>query len=223
MDNIIYFNKNLRGIEEDVRQRLGIRGRRAVDLAMMGLPIVPGFIIDSVLTPKLPQVNLKEILKIQIGELEKDMKKKFGDTDKPLMLKVVLSSDLNVPYFPSIHNIGMNGATVEAFGAFTGEEFAYGEYLFLLRNCASKIFDVDEKEVKKIEDKIPKKTQIGDIKRAIEMYQKLFGEKFSEDVYDQLGLILKGASARYCDSDLDVDCSLSLVVQAMVYGNFGKN
>ncbi len=223
MDNIIYFNKNLRGIDEKVRQRLGIRGRRAVDLAMMGLPIVPGFIIDSVLTPKLPQVNLKEILKTQIRELEKDTKKKFGDTEKPLMLKVVLSSDLNVPHFPSIHNIGMNHATVGAFGKFTGEEFAYGEYLFLMRNCAAKIFDVDQKEVKKIEDKIPKKAQIGDIKKVIEMYQKLFGDKFSEDVYDQLGLILKGASARYCDSDLDVDSSLSLMVQAMVYGNFGKN
>ncbi|OHD71004.1 MAG: hypothetical protein A2W19_08285 [Spirochaetes bacterium RBG_16_49_21] len=223
MENIIYFNKHLRDLDEAVRQRLGIRGRRAVDLAMMGLPIVPGFIIDSILTQKLPQVNLKEILKTHIGELEKETKKKFGDSEKPLMLKVVLSSDLNVPHFPSIHNIGMNGVTVKAFGKFTGEEFAYGEYLFLLRNLAAKIFDVDEKEMKKIEGKLPKKAQISDIQKAIEMYQKLFGDKFSEDVYDQLGLILKGASSRYCDSPIDVDNSLSLMVQAMVYGNFGRN
>src|SRR5512136_2146210 len=116
MENIIYFNKDLKQLDEKVRARLGIRGRRAVDLAMMGLPIAPGFIIDSVLTQKLPQINLKEILSSYIGQLEKDTKKKYGDAEKPLMLKVVLSSDLNVPHFPSIHNIGMNAGTVEAFG-----------------------------------------------------------------------------------------------------------
>jgi len=223
MENIVYFNKNLREVDEKVRQRLGIRGRRAVDLAMMGLPIAPGFIIDSILTQKLPQVNLKEILSTYIGQLEKDTKKTYGDAEKPLMLKVVLSSDLNVPHFPSIHNIGMNGITVKAFGNYTGKEFAYGEYLFLLRNLAQKIFEVDDKEVKKIEGKIPRKAQIDDVTKAIESYQKLFGDKFSEDVYDQLSLILKGASSRYCDSAIDVDNSMSIMVQVMVYGNWGEN
>ncbi|HNW28975.1 MAG TPA: hypothetical protein PKN50_10895, partial [Spirochaetota bacterium] len=223
MENIVYFNKNLKEVDEKVRQRLGIRGRRAVDLAMMGLPIVPGFIIDSVLTQKLPQINLKEILSTYIGQLEKDTKKKYGDAEKPLMLKVVLSSDLNVPHFPSIHNIGMNATTVEAFGKYTGREFAYGEYLFLLRNLANKIFEIDEKERKQIEGKIAKKAGIDDMTKAIESYQKLFGDKFSEDVNDQLSLIIKGASSRYCDSAIDVDNSLSIMVQVMVYGNWGDN
>jgi pyruvate, orthophosphate dikinase len=117
----------------------------------------------------------------------------------------------------------MNGITVKAFGNYTGKEFAYGEYLFLLRNLAKRIFEVDEKEVKKIEGKIPKKAQIDDMTKAIEAYQKLFGDKFSEDVYDQLGLILKGASSRYCDSAIDVDNSMSIMVQVMVYGNWGEN
>jgi pyruvate,orthophosphate dikinase len=223
MENIVYFNKNLREVDEKVRQRLGIRGRRAADLAMMGLPIAPGFIIDSILTQKLPQVNLKEVFSTYIGQLEKDTKKRYGDAEKPLMLKVVLSSDLNVPHFPSIHNIGMNAVTVEAFGNYTGKEFAYGEYLFLLRNLAQKIFEVDDKEVKKIEGKIPKKAQIDDMRNAIESYRKLFGEKFSEDVFDQLSLIVKAASSRYCDSAIDVDNSMSIMVQVMVYGNWGKN
>ncbi len=223
MENIVYFNKNLKDVDEKVRQRLGIRGRRAVDLAMMGLPIAPGFIIDSVLTQKLPQINVKEILSTYIGQLEKDMKKKYGDADKPLMLKAVLSSDLNVPHFPSIHNIGMNAMTVEAFGKFTGKEFAYGEYLFLLRNMARKIYEIDEKELKQIEGKISKKAGIDDLRKAIESYRDLFGEKFSEDVYDQLSLIIKGASSRYCDSAIDVDNSLSIMVQVMVYGNWGDN
>ena len=50
MENIIFFNKDLEAVDENTRKKLGIRGRRAVDLAAMGLPIAPGFIIDSELT-----------------------------------------------------------------------------------------------------------------------------------------------------------------------------
>ncbi len=223
MDNIIYFNKNFKDMDEGSREKLGIRGKRAVDLAMMGLPIAPGFIIDSELTRKLPNINLKEILKTHIRNLEKDTGKKFGDPEKPLMLKVVLSSDLNVPYFPSIHNIGMNDETVKGFGAFTGDDFAYGEFLFLLRNLGKTIYEISDEERAEIEGKIPQKPKIADLKKAIEKYEKYYGDNFSQDVFDQLIAILKGAASVYCDSEIDVDNSLSIMVQAMVYGNFGQN
>jgi len=223
MENVIYFNKNLKSVDNKLHAKLGIRGRRAVDLALMGLPIAPGFIIDSDMTKTLPQINIKEMLKDNIIQMEKDMKKKFGDSTKPLTVKVVLSSDLNVPHFPSIHNIGMNSNTVEAFGKSTGLDFAYGEYLFLLRNLAKHIYTVDPKDLKEIEKPLGKKTNRESVKQVIESYKKYYGEKFSEDVYDQLGLIIKGSAAKYCDSDIDVDNSLSIMVQAMVYGNFGSN
>ncbi|MCP4137633.1 MAG: pyruvate, phosphate dikinase [bacterium] len=221
--NIIYFNKNLKEVDEKVRGKLGIRGRRAVDLAMMGLPIAPGFIIDSELTQNLPHVNLKEILQEYIGNIEKGTKKKFGDPKKPLMLKVVLSSGLNVPNFPSIHNIGMNSETVEGFGKITNEAFAYGEYLYNLRNISEKIYDMEDEERKEIEGKLAKKPKIEEVKTVISSYIKHFGDRYSEDVFDQLGMILKGASTRYCESEIDVDNSLAIIVQAMVYGNYGEH
>jgi pyruvate,orthophosphate dikinase len=222
MENIVYFNKDLKELDEKVKKRLGIRGRRAVELAMMGLPIAPGFIIDSELTRKLPQVNLKEFLKTHIDHLEKETKKGYGDTKKPLLLKVVLSSDFNVPYFPSIHNIGLNDKTVTAFGQFTGLDFAYGEYRFLLRSTGTKIYSLEAADFDKMDVKGAKQ-KAEDIKKAVDNFKKFLGDKFSEDVYDQLSLILKGAASRYCDSEIDVDNSLSIMVQAMVYGNFGNN
>lgn len=223
MQNIIYFNKDLKEVDDKIKEKLGIRGRRAVELAAMELPIAPGFILDSELTLKLPHVNVKEILKTYIGKIEKDTGKKFGDAEKPLMLKVVLSSDLNVPYFPSIHNIGMNNQTVEGFAKFTGKDFAYGEYLFLLRNIGKNLFGVESAEVDKVEKKLSKTPKLDDIKAAIDIYKKYYDNKFSEDAYDQLSLILKAASAKYCESEIDVDNSLSIMVQVMVYGNFGEN
>jgi pyruvate,orthophosphate dikinase len=166
MENIVYFNKDLKDLDEKTKKRLGIRGRRAVELAMMGLPIAPGFIIDSELTRKLPQVNLKEFLKTHIDRLEKETKKGYGDPKKPLLLKVVLSSDFNVPYFPSIHNIGLNDKTVTGFGQFTGLDFAYGEYRFLLRSMGTKIYSLEAADFDKMDIKGGKQ-KAEDIKKAV--------------------------------------------------------
>ena len=222
MANIIYFNKESKSVDDKTLNKIGIRGRRAVELASMGLPIVPGFIIDSELTLKLSSVNIKEQIVSYISQIEKETGKKFGDKKKPLMLKLVISSDLNVPFFPSIHNIGMNSDTVEAFGTFTGKEFAYGEYLFLLRNLAKKVYDVKEEDIKKIETTLGKKPGVEQMIKAIDLYKKEFGESFSDDVFDQLILIMKKAAEKYCDSEIDVDNTLSIMIQAMVYGNFGQ-
>jgi len=223
MENILFFNKDMRDIDKKARKRIGIRGRRAVDLALMGLPVSPGFIIDSVLTKKLPHSNVKQILKTFINHLEKDIGKGFGDPQKPLLLKVVLSSDLNVPFFPSIHNIGLNSETVKGFSEFTSEDFAWGEYRFLLRSMGTKIYGMEEKDLKELEGNLVRRPKSVELIKVVEKYKKYFGDKFSEDVYDQVGLILKGAAKRYCDSEIDVDNSLSIMVQAMVYGNFGMN
>ncbi len=222
MENIVYFSKDLTEVDDKLHKRLGIRGRRAVDLAMMGLPIAPGFIIDSQLTQKLPQVNVKQIIKPYIEKLEKDTKKKFGDAQKPLLLKVVLSSDLNVPNFPSIHNIGLNDSTVKGFAKFTGEDFAWGEYRFLLNSIGGKVHKLDPSELKKFDSK-GKTPKAQELQGIVDNFKKFLGDKFSQDVYDQLGLILKGAASSYCDSEIDVDNSLSLMVQVMVYGNYGAN
>ncbi len=223
MDNILNFNKELKNYDDKFFKKAGIRGRRALELAKMGLPIAPGFIIDSDLTKKLPKLNIKQLIKTAITQLEKDIDKGFGNAKKPLLLKVVLSSDLNVPFFPSIHHVGLNEKTVEGFAAFTGAEFAYSEQIFLLHNIASKIHKLEESDLKKLEAGTSKQNNLEQTRKTIENYKKYLGDRYSEEVYDQLGLVLKGASDTYCDSDIDVDNSLSIMVQAMVYGNFGKN
>jgi pyruvate, orthophosphate dikinase len=223
MDNIINFNKDLKSYDDKFFNKAGIRGRRALELAKMGLPIAPGFIIDSDMTKKLPKLNIKQLIKTAITQVEKDIDKGFGNPKKPLLLKVVLSSDLNVPFFPSIHHVGLNEKTIEGFAASTGVDFAYGEQIYLLHSIASKIYKLEEADLKKLEAGTSKQKNTEQFKKTIENYKKYLGDKYSEDVYDQLGLILKGAADTYCDSELDVDNSLSIMVQAMVYGNFGQS
>jgi pyruvate, orthophosphate dikinase len=91
------------------------------------------------------------------------------------------------------------------------------------KSCIKKLFDIPEENRKKIEGALSKKPTLDQIKTAINAYKKEFDANFSEDVVDQLIMIMKKASETYCDSDIDVDSSLSIMIQAMVYGNFGEN
>lgn len=223
MENIIFFNKNLKKVDSKTLKRAGIRGRRALELAMTGLPIAPGFIIDSEMTKNLAHINIKQAIQKYMALLEKDYGKGFGDPKKPLLLKAVISSDLNIPHFPSIHNIGLNNETVEGFSKFTSSKFAYGEFNFLLKSIGTKIYKLDEKDFIDIQKKHLKQNSPTELKKVVSDCKKYLGDKFSDDVYNQLGLILKGAADQYCDSEIDVDNSLSIMIQAMVYGNFGQN
>ncbi|MBN2434772.1 MAG: pyruvate, phosphate dikinase [Spirochaetes bacterium] len=221
--SVIFFNKSITPVDEEVREKLGIRGRRAVDLANVGLPIVPGFIIDSELTKKLPEVNIKQIIKTNVGLIEKEMKKVYGDPSNPLLLKVVLSSDLNVPYFPSFHNIGLNDDTVKGFASQTSDEkFAFGEYAYMLRGLGTKLCDADG-AIFSASKKDSGKFDAQNALKAIDADKKHIDCLLDGDIYDQLISILKRSSEKFCDSDIDVDNSMSIMVQAMVYGNLGEN
>ena len=59
MENIIFVNKDLKAINDEKKHEIGIRGRRAVELEEMGLPIAPGFILDSSLNSKFSEINIK--------------------------------------------------------------------------------------------------------------------------------------------------------------------
>ncbi len=222
MENIVFFSKSITPVDEKVVKKCGIRGRRAIELAEMGLPIAPGFIIDADLTNKLPDVNVKELIKTNIALIEKDTKKKFGDKTNPLLLKVVLSSDLNVPNFPSFHNVGLNDKTVNGFAEITGMDFAYGELAFLLKAVGTKLFDYEGNKFSASSKQSTKKLTLKDYQKNIEDDKKIIGKDIPEDEYDQLIAILKLAAKKYCDSDIDVDNSMSIMVQAMVYGNLGE-
>jgi pyruvate,orthophosphate dikinase len=50
-----------------------------------------------------------------------------------MLLKVVVSSNLAVSTYPTLHNFGLVKPTIDGFANWVGEDFAAHEVLFLIR------------------------------------------------------------------------------------------
>ena len=132
-NNIHYFKKGSSIKDENILEKLGIRGRLAMELSSIDLPILPGFIIDSDVASHLAKKSLKEYLKPHIEQLKKDFGRGFGDLEQPMLLKIVISPNLAVTSYPTLHNYGLTSKTVDGFNKFVGEHFGFHEIQFLFK------------------------------------------------------------------------------------------
>ncbi|MDC7232281.1 MAG: pyruvate, phosphate dikinase, partial [Spirochaetales bacterium] len=134
--DIYSFSSEVYTQDEDVLEVLGYRGRRLMHLAGLGIPILPGYILsnDALLDElETPGVNSSKV-QSSMANMEDVLGKKFGDNANPLLIKLVLSPQLNmIDTFSSLHNVGLCSSTLEGFASFVGEDFAYHEYRNMLR------------------------------------------------------------------------------------------
>ncbi|MBW7859047.1 MAG: hypothetical protein H3C43_12320, partial [Leptonema sp. (in: Bacteria)] len=150
MPDIYPFSEKGETYSEDDFERLGRRGRRAVELAEMKIPVVPGFVIDSRLTPDLPNKDVTDLLKKGMISIEEGIGRKFGDAANPLLIKIVVSSNLSLPIYPTVFNIGLSPITMSGFANLIGEKAAWFEYCYLLRTVGTKIFDINHSQFDEI-------------------------------------------------------------------------
>ncbi len=229
--HIIPFSQTQHQIGEDHLDKVGIRGKRIFELAQLELPISPGFILDSYLTSKIDEIDLGEMLVSNIKDMESQINKEFGKGDNPLFLKAVVSPNLMLPNFPSVHNIGLNWESVEAMAKHTSEEFALGEFLYLLESAGKKIFFNDDEKFISFLDSLDNSGKsksakgqagIAALKERIEKILEFYGDRFPLDPMEQLLAILNEAIKKYTHSDMEGE-EIAILVQAMVYGNYGPD
>jgi len=222
MPDIYPFSQKGCTTDKTVWERSGKRGKRAFELAELNMPIVPGFMIDSRLTPKMETLDLKPMLQEGLSAIEKEIGRKYGDAENPLLLKVVCSSNLSLPIYPTVFNVGLTTGTISGFAKIIGERAAWFEYCYLLRTAGTKLYDIPGSKFDEIEKKFPADVE-GTKQCANEMQQLLGAGKVPDDPIAQLEVIIKNAAKRYHDPDLDEEDSLAIQVQGMVFGNIGAN
>ncbi|MCG8685697.1 MAG: hypothetical protein MI892_12530, partial [Desulfobacterales bacterium] len=135
MKEIFSFSASEFTEDEDIIQHFGMRGRNLMDLAALGIPILPGFILTEAFLAEDeedPEAHVPIYLE-SFGKMG-NILEKMWDADNPLLVKLVVSPMLNMVHtFSSIHNVGLCDTTIEGFASFVGEDFAYHEYRGVLR------------------------------------------------------------------------------------------
>jgi len=228
---------------------LGIRGRQANEFAELGFPILPGIILDAEIASVLDPKSVKKDLLDLLGKCAKLAGKTYGDKDNPMLLKIIISSNMAISTYPTLHNFGLVKPTIGGFAKWVGEDFAANEVLFLVNGMLTieeRIKSLEKKQKEKDEISLQikllrrilgiqgpsnelhgeeDKTPLPKKKSAVEYmdeYARFFPKGFFDDAESQF-LITLGEIAGMLKIDEQNDNDTAVLIQPMVYGNYGND
>ncbi|MDR2767008.1 MAG: pyruvate, phosphate dikinase, partial [Treponema sp.] len=248
MDKRIHFFSQKDVIPKSVApELLGIRGRQANEFAELKFPILPGFIIDTELASEIDPKAIRKDVNDLLTKTAGIAGKTYGDPDNPMLLKVVISSNLAITNYPTLHNFGLVKPTIEGFAKWVGKGFAAHELLFLVRGMLKieeRIKELEEKSreqeaiiaalgdldsmlgIRGPSNELGKKEKVIRIDKSAEeymdIYAKFFPRGFFENAEAQFFITLLEISRMFQMDDQN-DNDTALMIAPMVYGNYGKD
>lgn len=207
---------------------LGSRGKRVMELASLGLPIAPGFVLTSETLGSITENPgaEREFLLEPIRKMEAWMDKGFDDPENPMLIKVVESPMLNmVNTFSTIHNIGLHRSTIAGFAKHVGDDFAYHELANVLIKMMQleRLGEVPAARAKKLdafEAELRKAKKKAAVEKTIDKFADLYPEDVLSDGFAQLVWVIDRYKALFATRPTSEDSAL--MVQSMVFGNYGQ-
>ena len=229
---------------------LGGKGAGLAEMTNAGLPVPPGFTIQTEacreymrgeLSPKIDEEILSALAK-----LEKMQGQKLGAGENPLLVSVRSGAKFSMPgMMDTILNLGLNDEAVEALAKRSNNpRFAYDSYRRLIQMFGQVVLDIPKKKFEHIFDgvKAAKKIkydydlQPDALQKIIAEYKKLVkqetGKDFPQNPLEQLSAA-RDAVFRSWQNDraktyrrinhIDDSIGTAVNVQAMVFGNLGEN
>ena len=248
MDNRIHFFSQIDVIPKKIEsEKLGIRGRQANEFAELGFPILPGIILDTDIASDIKPDAIKKDVAVLLDKCAGIVGKKYGDSENPMLLKVVISSNLAITTYPTLHNFGLVKPTIDGFAKWVGKDFAAHEVIFLIRGMLKveeRIKELEDKakemeaisaELKKMDrmlgitgpsNELGAKEEPIPINKSAEAYMTEYAKYFPKGFFDtaeqQLLLTLSEISRMFQMDDQNDD-DTAIMIAPMVYGNYGKD
>lgn len=221
MLELIHFNETQHLEGDDLQERFGLRGRNMLQLAQLKTPIAPGFLIESA---NLTNGKLKEELTIPkleaaVKKIEGLTAKNYNSPKKPMLFKAVVSPSIQIGSIRSVHTIGINDEVVKGFAQHCGEEFAYHEYRHYMSAVSTRFLGKKASEFEAVDKANAKASH----KEICEIYRSQIVPDFPQNGYEQLRLVLTSMASQYLEDPMNDGIEAGLLVQMMVYGNFGEN
>lgn len=247
-----YFGKTKtegRGVGKEI---LGGKGANLAEMTGIGLPVPPGFTITTEVCAayydggkKVPK-GLVEAVQKNVKMLEKELGKKFGDTDNPLLVSVRSGAAVSMPgMMDTVLNLGLTDKSVKGLAKATeNPRFAYDAYRRLINMYGNVVMDMDhhtfEAEFAKIKAKY-KVSNDNDVplegmEELCEAYKAVFkkesGKSFPQDPMKQLELAIEAVfkswntprAVKYRQLEgIHGLLGTAVNVQSMAYGNMGND
>jgi len=247
-----YFGKTRtegRGVGKEI---LGGKGANLAEMTGIGLPVPPGFTITTEVCDlyyksgqKLPDGLMDDVHK-QIATLEKELGKKFGDSENPLLVSVRSGAAVSMPgMMNTILNLGLTDEATEGLAHATkNERFAYDAYRRLINMFGDVVMEIEHEEFEHAFDKIKKTYKVAEdtdvptegMKELCKAYKKVYrehtGGEFPQDPFRQLELAIRAVfsswntprAVRYREVEgIRGLLGTAVNVQSMVYGNMGND
>ena len=234
-----------------MRDELGGKGANLAEMALAKIAVPPGFTIatsacklyyENDLT--LP-TEIDALLEKYVSMIEKETKKKFGDSTNPLLLSVRSGAKFSMPgMMDTILNLGMNDETLEGIAGKSGNmRFALDNYRRFIQMFGDVVLGIERDafeaviQKKKVERRVKHDSslQVSDLGDIIKRYKQIVkrktGEPFPEDPWQQLRLA-RDAVFRSWNNPRAISYrrlnnipplpGTAINIQAMVFGNMGK-
>ncbi|OHB56633.1 MAG: pyruvate, phosphate dikinase, partial [Planctomycetes bacterium GWF2_42_9] len=235
----------------DRKMILGGKGAGLADMTAAGLPVPPGFTIsileceDYYKQGRKISEQLKKQARENMAKVEKQMKKKFGDVNDPLLFSVRSGAARSMPgMMETILNLGLNDKSVEGLAKKTNNpRFAYDAYRRFIQMYSTTAMGLSKEPMEEMLHEAKKKAGVKtdpelnaeSLKELCEKFKKFYsenmkGQQFPQDPYEQLwGAI--GAVFGSWEADKAVTYrrvekisnlkGTAVNVQTMVFGNMG--
>ena len=233
-----------------MKDELGGKGAGLAEMTNAGLPVPPGFTIQTDACREYMRKNqvsseVDRQTDLALKKLEDLQGQKLGQGDNPLLVSVRSGAKFSMPgMMDTILNLGLNDRSVEALAKRSNNpRFAYDSYRRLIQMFGSvvleipkpvfeEIFDAKKKHKKaKLDTDLDAKALqevIAEYKKAVKKHAKL---DFPQDPREQLTMA-RDAVFRSWNNDrakhyrrinnISDDLGTAVNVQAMVFGNLGE-
>ncbi len=229
---------------------LGGKGAGLAEMSKAGVPVPPGFTISTEVCNiyfqngnSVPTEINDQVLK-GLSKLEKQIGKKLGDPQNPLLVSVRSGAKFSMPgMMNTILNLGLNDETTEGLAKLTNNpRFAYDSYRRFIQMFGEVALDIhmekfdDIFDARKHKAKVKSDTDLSadDLKAIIADYKKLVQKEtkkpFPQDAHEQLSMSRDAVfrswwnpKAKYYRTmeKIPDEIGTAANVQAMVYGNLG--
>ncbi len=233
-------------------ERLGGKGANLAEMCNLGLPVPPGLtIVSGVCTfyykngRKIPE-ELKPQVMRGLQRMEAITGRKFGDTERPLLVSVRSGGRASMPgMMDTVLNLGLNDATVQALGHDARDaRFAWDSYRRFIQMYADVVMGLDNEVFEEIlEDE---KARFGhefdtdltavEWQHVVSIYKAVIEEELGEAFPQEPEVQLWGAVGAVFASWMNARAvtyrqlhnipeawGTAVNIQAMVFGNLGNS